>query len=739
MKLRKSRSGMALISVLLLTVMLSMLTVSMVFISTNHAGMMGNAEQQMNALKAAEGMAEYALNQLNNERTWAKNSTLDFGKAKASLYFNSATTEYLSYNNLQGEDPVIRSGSDKLAGSKVPAFTAEFICKGTCGSAVKYLKVLYLRSDIYPYPMLSDGKVIFKGGADSDLVSVKIYGDYSDPNHPGGGNIHSNWGEPGTTSIQRFDNCAIDAKGGVASAAGDVEGIADNDPNITVRKNLGSDGQLKIDEIDPNKIIGKHVSDKAVTPGTYLISPLYYIPNNEDTMKKILEHVKTDPGYTLNQEMTSYSLTKVPTPTSLTDAVTMGNVNTSGWSSTSGYSVNYNVAITTVEGVTYDAREGVIPEAELGWDKIRVASITTTRTITVRGTEEHTHGMWPFQWTSNDPTSGAGTYKEIIPVEEGSLEFKLSPNNGSYNEPPGWLINKDKGNKALLESEPLGLAKLESSEEGDITTVKFLPIRKVGKEDSTYTSGELGLSTSTTMTDGEDKKSVDVALGFTLTDDIYISGTPGSDDYKKSLNKLVENPDNPDKPNVTDNIFRIMGFTYEDKIGGKTYKLDTKLDLNNKNIYSGSHVVLGTKVYGEGSIISKGKIGYVYNGIESNEILSVSDDDLYIQTTSQGKYDVNGYLYSSDDVCIEDFDETGALAGAIKSGGEETADDMLIEGTIIGKNKRTTSDDANQNDSICITGKRNKVFVQGPSGWGRLSRLRGSDFFVKIGAWFELN
>jgi len=738
MKLKESRSGMALISVLLLTVMLSMLSVSMVFISTNHAGMMGNAEQQMNALKAAEGMAEYALCQLNKDLNWAPTSSspsLDFGKAKAYIYFTSASTEYLSYNNLKGKDPVTRSGNDKLAGQKVPAFTAEIICKGTCGNAVKYLKVIYLRSDIYSYPIITDGKIVIDGG------DLKIYGDYSDPNDPGGGNIHSNWAVTGNPSIEKSATCSLDAKGGVASAAGEIKGIDPNVSNITIRQNLGEYGTLPVDEFNPSEIISKHSTKKAVSPGTYLISPLYYIPNDQTVMKEVLERAKANT--TLSQEMKDYSLTKVPTPTSLAEAVSMGNVNTSDWKSTKGFSVNYNVAINTVEGVTYDAREGVVDVSKLGWDKIRVASITTTRTITVTGTEENTHGLWPFQWKSEDPTSGAGTTVQTVVVDPNLLEFQLSPRNGSLYDPPDYLTGyvngkKDKTQKPLLESEPLGLAKLEGSGT-NITTTAYLPIDVDGKKGANYTSDELGLQTTATTVAGEND-AVDVELGFKLTDDIYISGNPGANDYKSSLDTLVGTSKSP---NITDNIFRIMGFSYEDKIGGKTYNLNTKFDLNDKNIYSGSHVVLGTEVSGKGSIISKGKIAYVYDGINSNEILSVSADDLYIQTTEQGKYNINGYLYSSDDVCIEDFKEDGALGGAIKAKKKkatEAPEDMFIKGTVVGMNSHKGIDgDANNDDSIRITGKRNKIFVHDDSGWRRLADVKPDGFFVRIGSWFELN
>jgi len=62
--------GIAMISVLLLTVLLTLMTVSMLFINTNHLSMVGNIEGKEKALKAAEAGVEYAMHMLNEDPAW---------------------------------------------------------------------------------------------------------------------------------------------------------------------------------------------------------------------------------------------------------------------------------------------------------------------------------------------------------------------------------------------------------------------------------------------------------------------------------------------------------------------------------------------------------------------------------------------------------------------------------------------------------------------------------------------
>ena len=69
-KLKSTSRGMALITVLLLTVLLVLMTSSMLFISTNHSSLIGDIEGKEKALKAAEAGIEYAIGQFNQNTAW---------------------------------------------------------------------------------------------------------------------------------------------------------------------------------------------------------------------------------------------------------------------------------------------------------------------------------------------------------------------------------------------------------------------------------------------------------------------------------------------------------------------------------------------------------------------------------------------------------------------------------------------------------------------------------------------
>ena len=257
MKSLDNEKGMILITILLLAVLLTMMTVSMVFISSNHLHIMGNVEQKVKALKAAEAVAEYALTQLNKYPAWGMwdplkstgvgsddepnaidNIEISFDEATGSIHFTKGP--YMSYNNLRYQDPMNRGdiGETKLSGT-IPSYTAELICKGeTKQGTVQYLKVIFIRNDIYPYPINSDGQIKFASEGD-----IFIFGS-SDISNPG--YIHSNWdgpddvtnpdhysiktgGDPGDLKDPNFvptswlDSGNLDMNGGVAAAVGEIK------------------------------------------------------------------------------------------------------------------------------------------------------------------------------------------------------------------------------------------------------------------------------------------------------------------------------------------------------------------------------------------------------------------------------------------------------------------------------------------------------------------------------------
>ncbi|MEQ8225037.1 MAG: hypothetical protein ABRQ37_22150, partial [Candidatus Eremiobacterota bacterium] len=716
----------AIISVLLLTVLLSMLTVSMVFISTNHLSMMGNSEQKMKALKAAEAAAEYALARLNKEPAWGAGTPSSTDNAKKDLdgsswEINFTGSEYLSCNNLQGTNKVDRSaiGDTKLYGT-IPAYTAEFICKGKAGNTIKYVKVIFIRSDISPYALDAQGKIYLAEG------NVTIKDITFDPNGKSPGRIYSAWDpvkegeDPNTSfSIEQADllGTKVDLQGGTASAAGKIR--LNEDPNkVVLKENLSSE-EPREKNMEAGKIIDEKKSSCTpdVKPGSFLITPLYYIPNDPQKMADILNR-------TSQNKLLAVAQTEVPLPTDAATAAANANINISNWDNvqyTAGYKT---MAYTSAIGVTQDIRKDLPGFSDanfpIGWDIIEGTNMQVQIGVTVKGTEEVSDPKWynPFN-TSTENRNGANNYTRTAAIPTGATTFQLSPNNNSYFTPPTDLLDN-----GLLDGEQnIGLAKIGA----DKKIEKFLP--------PNYANNDLGISTDFKITDkGSDNYEIEGA--FQLERDIYINSTPASDPGKT----LLELAGTPDNPIVKDTIFRIMGVPYE--VSGRKYKLNTSMNLNDHSIYSDAHLIIGVNVEGNGDMVSRGKIAYLHKGINSDSMASISDDDLIIQTAPGSNYNINGFLFSNDDVIIEKAEPNSPLGGAILMGTETAADYVNISGSITSINKNQYPHDAdpnNSNKSINITGIRNKNIIHSDKGWDRLAKLRENKFNVRMMSWFELN
>ena len=720
MKRKKTGKGIALISVLLLTVLLAMLAVSMVFISTNHLSMMGNAEQKMKALKAAEAAAEYALARLNKEPNWSSvNVKKDLDGSSWEINFSGS--EYLSYNNLQGQTKMDRSsiGDTKLSGT-IPAYTAEIICKGKAGNSIKYVKAIFIRNDISPYSLNAEGKIYFAGG------DVTVQGMNSTVALPLPGQIYSNWdpnkaGEDPNTSFsieQDFSCSSVDIKGGTASAAGKIK--LNNDPNkVVIRENLGSD-QLEYDKnINGGEIIDANKSSCTpdVKSGSFLITPLYYIPNDPQKMADILNRTSDS-----KLKLAALAPTVVPLPTDATTAATNIGVDISNWDNvnfTAGYKT---MAYTTAQGVTQDIRKDIPGFSDanfpIGWDVIEGTGMKVQIGVNVTGTEEVSDPKWLDPGHTKTEGRGANQpYERTAAIPSGSTTFQLSPNNNSYFTPPDDLVNS-----GLLDGEQnIGLAKIGA----DKKIEKFLP--------PNYANNDLGISTDFKIVD-KGSNNYEIEGDFQLERDIYIKSTPASDPTSTLL--ALAGP--ADNPVVKDTIFRIMGVPYE--VSGRKYKLNTSMNMNDHSIYSDAHLIIGVNVEGNGSMVSRGKIAYLHKGINSDDMVSLSDDDLIIQTAPGSNYNINGYLYSNDDAVIEKADPNGPLGGAVIMGTE--TGDIKIDGSVTGMNNNKGVNDAdpnNANKSINITGFRKKIISYSSNGWGRLAQLRGNSFNVRLMSWFELN
>lgn len=624
---RHEHKGMALVTVLLLTVLIAMMTVSMVFISTNHLYMMGNIEQKVRALKAAEAVAEYALTKLNIDPSWGINHqdriTIELDGARGSITFASAG-EYLSYNNLKGKNPLDRAstGETRLSGF-IPAYGAEVICKGETfdGKGVKYLKVIFVRNDLFPYPINSEGKIVFDAG------DVNIYG--SDINTPG--HIHSNWdglsypnSDSDYWSIQR-KNGSLNTKGGTASAVGDIDLPDSTDPNnVRIKPFVGPDGRLNFEDIDPAKIVDAHNgSSIKVDPGTYSFTNLYYIKDDPQIMKNVLQSAFTSDDIINNSDFNS-----VFTPKSdPVEAAAYYGIDTSGWDSVSGFTeATGSVTFNEVEGVTRDIRSTLSsPPSNPGWDEIRGKTATVSMNCTVTGTK---NGL---------PVQAPGKVDIPVNIINGNVSFRVSPYNWEGYVPPEGIPPGQANAREFLEAQA-GLGRINSAER----LVSFLPPDTM--------SNDFGMDIKISGTDPHQ-----MTANIKLTEDIYIGPSlPGVNDYKEGIDIFCNLSD------VKDNAFRLQSykFHYKDEKTNlcKEANLDIVLDLNDKNIYADSHIIIEGEVTGEGSMVTKGKLAYLH-GLESNDIVSISGDDLTLQLSGRAPYyNINGYLYSRDDLQIVPWD-----------------------------------------------------------------------------------
>jgi len=235
----KKETGMAIMTILLLTVLLVLMTVSMIFISTNHLSLIGNIEAKEKALKAAESGIEYAMSKLNEHRDWGlypltlsnfhENGDVDFTKdatltaeipyatgAKFTITF-APSSRYCSVNNLFSSQ-IDDNGTPGYPDDDTPAYTAKIISIGECGEGgdIKkraILQAFFVRSTYYPYTINTAGRMVF-----GPSKTTAIRGDnYSDP-----GYIYSDWKSEDSNSIFSPNETRVICNNGIFSARGEI-------------------------------------------------------------------------------------------------------------------------------------------------------------------------------------------------------------------------------------------------------------------------------------------------------------------------------------------------------------------------------------------------------------------------------------------------------------------------------------------------------------------------------------
>ena len=235
----KKDNGMAIITVLLLTVLMVLMTVSMIFISTNHLSIIGNIEAKEKALKAAESGIEYAMYKLNMSRDWGLNTlslsdfhedgTVNFVRndgfsesvpyedgSKFTITFKPAS-DYRSVNNLFSSE-IFDNGTPGNPEDDTPAYTAKIISVGEYGygSNIKKrvaIQAFLVRSTYYPYTVTTFGRMVFGPSATTTLRGENT----DDP-----GYIYSDWEDSSNSSIFAPDETKVISNGGIFSARGSI-------------------------------------------------------------------------------------------------------------------------------------------------------------------------------------------------------------------------------------------------------------------------------------------------------------------------------------------------------------------------------------------------------------------------------------------------------------------------------------------------------------------------------------
>jgi len=237
------KSGIALITVLMLTSLLVLMTVSMIFISSNSLSLVRNVESGGKAMKAAEAGVEYAINKLNSNPDWgikslvfntdnscnfSPDSSAGVNENFASdctfrITFDPSVSNH-SVNNLFEKD----EASALTRGT--PPFTAKIISVGEAGPPgareKRILEVYLVRSDYSPYTLTTNGMLFMEYASVFNIFGKQM----TDP-----GFINSNWGdtEPNNsitfTGVDSWSDCPVGFKYVVSTNKGTMTAMKNID------------------------------------------------------------------------------------------------------------------------------------------------------------------------------------------------------------------------------------------------------------------------------------------------------------------------------------------------------------------------------------------------------------------------------------------------------------------------------------------------------------------------------
>jgi hypothetical protein len=651
MKIKKEKKGMALITILLLTVLLIIMTVSMVFISTQHLRLMGNVEGYDISLKAAEAGAEYALAQLNSDPLWGDPNTADVDKtlsngSKFSITFKTGN-DYYSYNNLLGNTEHNRTGFFQ---GKVPAYTAEIISIGESpGKLKKILRVVYIRDDRIPANVLAKGKIFCKSG--------KIFFTGKDPDKPGW--VYSNWKDPNNDptnysiySDKSNPDSTVDAKGGIVSSRGTVDLNIYKPGDVYIDENTAK--KLESTDIDIGKLLSNAHSDNSTvkTSCSYRVTSFNGIKNDAGVMAGFIHRKYGNPEEQLKALCYPTGLSGSPGGSGETCYVSKG-IGSAGYSA-SGEQESW-FSNTSGNGNSWNKISGSAKGTE---------NYETYTSSEVKDPNGDPTGEW--EWKS----AGSGSR----PLSSGNLTFSLTedPVNGGSC----YCI---KGSEKLFDQE-IGVIRIGQG------AVQWPPVLGSATYDIVKNNA-IFPDPKKTMDGFRVEKTVtgsDVKYSVSLENDIYAdAANPTEIDYNLTCN------------DVQDKAFSIKReYSMDNSTTGEKV-LKTPLDMNGHNIYSDGHTSIGMIIKNAktdgGMVVSGGKLSYLY-GYEGANLIAVSKDDLYLPTShEEHKYNLKGYLYTENDLVIESIDKSTNLktkGTVMTASGARMSTNCVIEGDEPLKNLR---------------------------------------------------
>ena len=622
-KFRKTY-GLAIISVMLLTVLMVMMTTSIIFISTNLLNMTGNVESKTQALKAAEAGIACAYAELNADSSWGyKNSDGTWGSHVApsppSITYDlqdksgsftitfDASKSYYSYNNLFNK---VKNDS-----SSTPAYTAKIISTGRSanGKSVERLQVVFVRSDVYNATVLSQGKVTMGFGNAISILGKKKGNDIQP------GRLHSNWVDPNDLfqSSISCGNTNVDVKTdvhspdkGVLSACGNIE--------------LGSSpygGQLRnyapkenISPIDIENVIADVKNDpngssSSLPPGTYTIMRELGIRNYED-----------------NPDRTKSNMADFMTNASKIPA--------SGIPESKVFVERTDFLVSEMgKKEWYEADAGkAVKSMDIPPDDYTFVS-------SAYGDCEGDEATWTFNKDYTKMTAkgvtGKANYKLIVTyADDTTKEYNYSNRSCGTKSIDPVTYELDPNVVILAGNSAEGLSMQSCL--GD-TIALDLP-DSAGKERIYPYEGHDKYNGLRINQDG----SVDL-----VKDKVIVGGSVNSGDQAAGFNDIVQgNASNRFYLHVSNSVYKL------NKIDTRYSNTDYRLDLGGNSLYSDTHTMFEMQVTGQGNIVSKGKVNFMQR-VNSDAINVLAKDDLKIDfIPGADSYYAKGLIYAGDDAKI---------------------------------------------------------------------------------------